>query len=147
MKTEEEYYKSLPRKRVSAGALIFKDDKLLVLELTYKDTLEIPGGVVEENESPLAAAGRECGEEIGVDVKIKRLLCMDYNHGDKTKGDATHFVFLGGQFPKERTTAPAGGSLAADERRAGQTGCKRRAGCQKRAGCLLRRRKTGLRRT
>jgi 8-oxo-dGTP pyrophosphatase MutT (NUDIX family) len=92
---KEEYYKSLPRKRSSAGVLVFANGRLLCLETTYKPTFEIPGGVVEQGESPLEAAKRECREELGTDVAVRALLCVDYARGDEVKGDAIHYVFAG----------------------------------------------------
>ncbi len=91
----EEYYSSLPRKRIAVGVLVFRDKKLLVLEPTYKDEWLIPGGVVEKGESFLEAAQRECSEEIGCSVQIKKLLCIDYKRGNEKTGDAVHVVFLG----------------------------------------------------
>ncbi len=92
---EKEYYKTLPRKRSSAGVVIIKDGKVLMLNLSYQKTLGVPGGVVDKDESPLAAAVRECREELGVDIDIKRLLAVDYCNGGPVKGDTYGFVFLG----------------------------------------------------
>lgn len=89
------YYSGLPRKRSATGVLIFKENKILVLEPTYKPNWVIPGGVVESCESPLEASARECLEEIGLNVKIDSLLCIDYKRGNKETGDAIHFLFLG----------------------------------------------------
>jgi 8-oxo-dGTP diphosphatase len=91
----EEYYKSLPRKRGSAGVLFFREGKLLVLEPTYKDGLEIPAGVINKDESPVEAAIRECQEEIGVTPEITQFLCADYRRGDAIMGDSIHYIFLG----------------------------------------------------
>lgn len=88
-----EYYNSLPRKRSAVGVLIFKDEKLLVLEPTYKLNWLVPGGVIEKFESPLEAAIRECQEEIGIEVKIESFLCADFKRGDSITGDAIHYLF------------------------------------------------------
>ncbi|MEV2220163.1 NUDIX hydrolase [Nocardia vinacea] len=46
----------LPRKRMGAGALFVDDvDRVLLVEPTYMGYWELPGGVVEADESPYAA--------------------------------------------------------------------------------------------
>lgn len=87
------YYDSLPRKRSAVGVLILQNDKLLVLEPSYKPNWVVPSGVVEKSESPLEAAIRECKEEIGVDVQITSFLCVDYKRGNPDIGDAVHYLF------------------------------------------------------
>jgi ADP-ribose pyrophosphatase YjhB (NUDIX family) len=63
MMEKKAYQETLPKKRISAGCLFFDDrGRLLVVNPTYKDTWEIPGGVVEENESPREAVIREVVE-------------------------------------------------------------------------------------
>lgn len=91
----EEYYNSLPRKITSSAVLLFKDDKILILETNYQKSWSIPGGVVESGEAFLQAAIRETMEEIGCEVIIKRLLCIDYGIGSDISGDATHLIFYG----------------------------------------------------
>src|SRR5690606_12767250 len=60
------YQRTLPRKRVSAGCLLFDEaGRLLIVNPTYKDGWEIPGGAVEANESPLDGCIREIREELG----------------------------------------------------------------------------------
>ncbi|WP_405495010.1 NUDIX domain-containing protein [Nocardia sp. NBC_00511] len=74
-----EYVAALPRKRMGAGALFVDElDRVLLVEPTYKDYWELPGGVVEANESPLAAAVREIDEELGLTVTLGRLLAVDW---------------------------------------------------------------------
>lgn len=93
--SKKNYYDSLPRKRSAVGVLIFNEDKMLVLEPTYKPNWLVPGGVVEKSESPHEAAIRECREEIGLTVEIMSFLCADYKRGNNQIGDAVHFLFLG----------------------------------------------------
>ena len=74
--------------RVAAGVL-FRDaaDRVLLVKPSYKDGWEIPGGYVEKDESPRAAALREVHEELGVDLDVTDLLVLDWaphpNEGDK----------------------------------------------------------------
>ncbi len=92
-----EYYKSLPKKRVGAGALIFNDKKeLLIVKPHYKDYWSIPGGTVDANESPKQACIREVKEEIDLNLKECRFLCVDYVLGEGDRGEAFQFIFYGG---------------------------------------------------
>lgn len=87
----------LPRKTAAGGALI-RDaaGRILFLEPTYKPTLDIPGGVVEYDESPYEACRREVQEEIGLDLEIGRLLVVDWVPANGPWSDALAFVFDGG---------------------------------------------------
>ncbi len=61
------FQRTLARKRMSAGALFLDAaGRVLLVEPVYKRNWEIPGGVVELNESPRAACVREAGEELGL---------------------------------------------------------------------------------
>jgi 8-oxo-dGTP pyrophosphatase MutT (NUDIX family) len=63
----DEVWAALPRKRLGAGVVLLDGaGRVLLVEPTYKPGWETPGGMVEANESPRAAAARECQEEIGV---------------------------------------------------------------------------------
>jgi ADP-ribose pyrophosphatase YjhB (NUDIX family) len=94
---QRDFYQSLPRKRMSAGALLFNErEELLIVKPTYKDHWLIPGGSVEENESPGEGCLREVREEIGIAIKGLRLLCMDYVPAHEEKTEGLHFIFYGG---------------------------------------------------
>lgn len=47
------------------GTMFFKDDKLLIDKPRKRNTYQMIGGRVEEGETPLQAAIRECHEELG----------------------------------------------------------------------------------
>lgn len=47
------------------GTMFFEDEKLLIDKPRKRNTYQMIGGRVEENESPLEAAIRECYEELG----------------------------------------------------------------------------------
>ncbi|MFN2277939.1 MAG: NUDIX domain-containing protein [Candidatus Promineifilaceae bacterium] len=97
---------TLPTKRISAGMLMFDEQgDLLVVEPTYKDTWEIPGGVVELNESPRQAVIREVAEELGLDCEPKRLLGVDHTAASETRTESVHFIFLGPPLTKKRLDA------------------------------------------
>ncbi len=87
---------TLPQKRISSGCLLFDEEgQLLVVNPTYKDTWEIPGGVVEKNESPRAAVVREVFEELGLNCQPRRLLCVDFSNETERRTESLHFIFLG----------------------------------------------------
>jgi 8-oxo-dGTP diphosphatase len=66
--------------KVLASGCIIRDHsgRILLVKPTYKPGWEIPGGMVEANESPVQACLREAREEIGLEVRLGRLLCVDY---------------------------------------------------------------------
>lgn len=114
--TPKDFYNGLPKKRMGAGALILDDQqRVLIVKPTYKEGWEIPGGIVEQNESPAACVVREVKEELGLDIPAcpgLRFLCLDYlpHHGDKT--EALMFVFYGGTLSADAVKKI---SLPADE--------------------------------
>ena len=63
------------------GTMFFKDNKLLIDKPRKRLTYQMIGGRVEEGESPLAAAIRECHEELGEKAifdESKISLVMDF---------------------------------------------------------------------
>ncbi|MDN5919942.1 MAG: NUDIX hydrolase [Pseudonocardia sp.] len=54
------------------------DARVLIVNPTYKPRWELPGGAVEADESPAAAAAREIREELGLALPVGRLLALDY---------------------------------------------------------------------
>lgn len=93
-----DYYKNLPKKRMASGALILNEkDEVLIVKPNYKDGWSIPGGSVDENESPRQACLRETKEEIGLDLKEVKFLCLDYKENNGDKGESLQFVFFGGK--------------------------------------------------
>ena len=94
--TKQEYLKTLDRKRSGSGAIILNEDnKILMLKTTYKKNYEIPGGVVEKNESPRECCKREIKEEIGLDLNIEKLLVLEYQQLEFD--DSFMFLFYGGK--------------------------------------------------
>ncbi|MFJ3636216.1 MULTISPECIES: NUDIX domain-containing protein [Streptomyces] len=95
--TENEHEAKMARPRMAAGALFFDEaDRVLLVEPSYKDYLDIPGGYVEEGESPRQACVREVQEELGIAPHIGRLLVVDWapNPGE---GDKVLYLFDGGR--------------------------------------------------
>jgi len=82
----------LSTKRLAADCLFTDEaDRLLVLEPPFKSTWDIPGGIVEIDESPWQAARREVHEEVGLDVEPGQLLVLDWK---SRAGDFTEVVAL-----------------------------------------------------
>ena len=103
----KEYYASLPRKRMGAGCLFLNVHKqILLVKPNYKDGWEIPGGVVEEDESPRTCARRETLEEIGLDLlQVGPLLVVDYCEGMGDKTESLMFIFDGGILDADKIKA------------------------------------------
>lgn len=102
--TPKEHLASLPRKTVASGALILDNDgRILIVKPTYKDGWLIPGGSVEESESPRVGCEREIFEEIGLKISVGRLLVVDHRFvaGER---DALHFIFDGGTLSEKDIT-------------------------------------------
>ncbi|WP_433194452.1 NUDIX domain-containing protein [Nocardia sp. CA-107356] len=93
----EQYVAGLPRKRMAAGVL-FRDssDRVLVVEPSYKQYWEMPGGSVEADEAPWAATERELLEELGWNYRLGRLLVVDYVRPQDSRPEGVIFVFDGG---------------------------------------------------
>ncbi|OAR24230.1 NUDIX hydrolase [Streptomyces sp. ERV7] len=94
--SENEHEAKMARPRMAAGALFFDEaDRVLLVEPSYKDYRDIPGGYVEHGESPLQACVREVHEELGIKPVIGRLLVVDWapNPGE---GDKVLYLFDGG---------------------------------------------------
>lgn len=67
-----------------AGNLIVRDGKVLLLYREDEEHWEVPGGKVEEEESPTEAAVREAKEEIGVDVSLEKpFYTGEFQHSGK----------------------------------------------------------------
>ena len=81
--------------RVAAGVL-YRDNagRVLLVKPTYKDGWEIPGGYVEQGESPHAAAVREVAEELGADLDVSELLVLDWAP-HPAEGDKLLVIFRG----------------------------------------------------
>ncbi|WP_218617832.1 NUDIX domain-containing protein [Cryptosporangium aurantiacum] len=87
----------LPRKRVTAD-LVVRDvaGRILLVDPHYKLGWDVPGGMVEVNEAPHAAAAREMREELGLDLVPGRLLVVDWMPPHEPWDDVLAFVFDGG---------------------------------------------------
>jgi 8-oxo-dGTP pyrophosphatase MutT (NUDIX family) len=133
---------TLPRKRMGAGVLItHPDGRVLLVEPTYKAHWEIPGGAVEADESPHAAASRELKEELGLPLRPGRLLVSDWVPPLPDRTEGLMLVFDGGALAEERATQIR---LPAGELR-GWAWCTEAEASQRLSGLLARRVSAALR--
>ena len=63
---------------------------------SYKLGLDIPGGIVESDESPRAACHHEAREELGADIDVHGLLVVDWIPAHGVWGYGVMFIFDGG---------------------------------------------------
>lgn len=97
---------SFPMKYLSAGALFFNGEGgILVVKPTYKDGWEIPGGIVEQDESPVQACRREIREELGLEIAVASLLVADHVVRRLGASDSLQMVFAGGTLTPEQISA------------------------------------------
>jgi 8-oxo-dGTP diphosphatase len=90
------FYASLPRTRGAAAALLLDErGDILLVKPTYKEGWFLPGGVIEEGESPLAGCIRECQEELGLTPNLDGLVCVDWGPPQDDIGAVNIFVFAG----------------------------------------------------
>lgn len=105
---QREWFNGQPRKPVSA-AIVLTDDqgRVLLLETNYRDDWNLPGGVLEEHESPLDGAVRETREELGIVVdRCSLSLCaVDYRPAKDGFIDKLYFYFYGGSLTQEQIDA------------------------------------------
>ena len=86
---------------VAAGVLLFDDDdRVLLVDPTYKPGWEFPGGVVEPGESPARAGHREVAEELGIELtRGLELLVVDWEPPRPPAHGGLRLLFDGGRVP------------------------------------------------
>ena len=88
---------TLPKKRVIAHVIV-RDTagRVLLCQVSYKNDLELPGGVVEPDEDPASGASREMHEELGVTLPLLGVLAIDWLPRWEGWGDAVEILNDGG---------------------------------------------------
>lgn len=95
-----------PRKRVGADALIRDDrERILLVDPTYKPDWDLPGGMAEANEPPHEALRRELHEELGLDLHIGAMLCVDWIAPHGPWDDTLMFIFDAGHLTPAQISA------------------------------------------
>lgn len=99
--TDDAWLASLPRKRMGAGALV-RDEagRVLLVQPTYADAWEIPGGAVEADESPRSCCVRELAEELGLELVVGRLLCLEWQGPEPDRSESMMLVYDAGTLPE-----------------------------------------------
>ena len=93
---QAKWLKEQPRKPISSKVLLMDEQRrILFTKPTYKPGWGFVGGMVNKNESPLQAALREVGEEIGIALTSDRLSFLGVRYGvsKKSGDDYIHFLF------------------------------------------------------
>lgn len=81
----------------SAGTLITRGDGcILLVKQPYKETWNIPGGIIEDGESAREACRREVLEELALKIENLPLLCVDHLSASAELPERKHFIFSGG---------------------------------------------------
>ena len=89
------------RKRVAADAFI-RDEagRVLIVDPTYKEGWDLPGGMIEANEAPKAGLLRELSEELGISRPLGRPLVIEWVDAHGPWDDQIVMVFDGGVMSK-----------------------------------------------
>lgn len=84
---------------LAAGVLLFDEqDRVLLVDPTYKAGWEFPGGVVEPGEAPARAGMREVAEETGIRLEeVPRLLVVDWERPTPPGYGGLRLLFDGGR--------------------------------------------------
>ncbi|MFF4101788.1 NUDIX domain-containing protein [Streptomyces sp. NPDC001903] len=106
------YYAARPSPLVAATAIVLDAaGRVLVRAPSHRGAAELPGGTVEDTETPEEALARELEAELGLSVPVGRLLAVDSRRpGSLGRSLITH-VHLVGPLPPQQ----AGALAAADD--------------------------------
>lgn len=90
-----------------AAGVLLRDDigRVLLVEPSYKQHWDIPGGVVDAGETPWATAARELREETGLALPLGELLVIDNVADDGRMPEGLVFVWDGGLITEAETAA------------------------------------------
>jgi 8-oxo-dGTP pyrophosphatase MutT (NUDIX family) len=98
-------FETFAQPRVASGALYTDENgRIMLVNPTYKDLWDLPGGYLHPGETPSEALRREVVEELGVALPVGSLLVADWAPNDR-EGDKLLFVFDGGVLTDEQTAS------------------------------------------
>lgn len=89
----------------AAAILTDEEGRVLIVKPTYKPGWNLPGGRIDEGETPRRACERELLEELGVKVAPGRLLAHAYMAPPGQPGGHAYYVFDGGALTVEQQEA------------------------------------------
>ena len=89
----------------SAALFLNQEEQILLVKPTYRDYWLLPGGAIEVDESPSQGCTREVREELGLDLAIGRLLCLDYTARQGILTENMQFIFAGGTLSQSQVDA------------------------------------------
>ncbi|MGV9289231.1 NUDIX domain-containing protein [Streptomyces sp. NPDC003719] len=91
---------------LAAGVLLFDEqDRVLLVDPTYKPGWEFPGGVVEPGEAPARAGMREVAEETGIHLdEVPALLVVDWESPAPPGYGGLRLLFDGGRLDAEEAS-------------------------------------------
>jgi 8-oxo-dGTP pyrophosphatase MutT (NUDIX family) len=88
--------------RTATAALYFDGpESVLLVNPTYKDGWDLPGGYLMPGETPTSALARELTEELGTRLPVGRLLVVDWAPNDR-EGDKILWIFDGGELTNDQ---------------------------------------------
>ncbi|MEU1816124.1 NUDIX domain-containing protein [Streptomyces roseifaciens] len=93
-----------PRRRIGAVVLVLDEaDRVLLVNPTYKEGWQLPGGGAAAGEPAAKAASRELLEETGLDLWLSQILVVDYVPANEegTSAEGYNLVFNGGSLTAE----------------------------------------------
>lgn len=96
----------LPTKRLIGHAVARNaSGQVLLLQTSYKDDWELPGGVIEPGEPPRAGATREIQEELGLTVELGPPVLIDWMPPSLGWSDAVEYLYDLGTLDDEQIAA------------------------------------------
>lgn len=92
---EHTAYMQTLHKRMASAALLLEnaDGELLIVKSDYKKHWTVPGGVIDEGETPLQAVVREAEEEIGIKIDPKNVMFVAVVARSGPAFDTYQFIF------------------------------------------------------
>jgi 8-oxo-dGTP pyrophosphatase MutT (NUDIX family) len=112
----EEWYASLPAFLASSTAIITDPaGALLPVKSKYRDHWNLPGGILAADEPPDVCCRREVAEELGLAVKLGRLLVVDWVAPTAIRRAWFGFMFNGGTLTHRSRVRLQGDELDAYE--------------------------------
>ena len=98
-----DFYRHLPKKRCASGVLFFNEKgEILIVKPVYKIGWSIPGGIIEEGESPVDSLKREVQEELGLKIENFKFGLVEYRGREGNSTENFQFLFDGGVISGEQ---------------------------------------------